>query len=64
MSRAPRAGSAGSPVTIRATTDERTAWECCAKGAGQSLSDWIRSLANNEARESAIRVAGRKRRAP
>ena len=56
MSRHPRAGSAGKLVGIRATDDERREWNRCARGAGQSLSDWLRSLANNEVRETAIRI--------
>lgn len=68
MSRPPRAGSAGKLVGIRATDDERREWERRARVAGQSLSDWLRSLANdkadwlrslagNEADETAIRTA-------
>lgn len=34
MSRQPRAGTAASNVTIRATSDERAQWERAAKQAG------------------------------
>lgn len=51
------AGSAGKLVGIRATDDERREWKQCARDAGQSLSDWLRSLANNEVRETAIRIS-------
>jgi hypothetical protein len=57
MSRHPRAGSAGKLVGLRVTDDERREWKRCARVAGQSLSTWLRSLANNEAREIAIRHA-------
>jgi len=58
MSRHPRAGSAGKLVGIRANDDERREWKRCAKGAGQSLSGWLRALANNEVREMTIRTSG------
>ena len=54
MSLHPRAGSAGKLAGLRATDDERRGR--CARGAGQSLSDWLCSLANNEAREATIRI--------
>ena len=54
MSRALRAGSGTHVVGVRATDAERSLWERCAKGAGQSLSDWMRSLANHTARETAV----------
>ncbi len=62
MSRPPRAGVAAKPVTIRATADERSCWERCAKGAGLSLSEWLRSLANHEARETLNKVNARRAR--
>lgn len=43
MSRPARAGSAGKPVTIRATDAERERWERCAKLSGVELSALIRS---------------------
>lgn len=43
MSRLPRAGAAGKPVTIRATDTERELWEAAATAAGaSSLSDALR----------------------
>ena len=42
MSRAPRAGSAGKLVGIRATADERARWERCAALVGLDLSALIR----------------------
>lgn len=43
MSRKPRAGEAGKPVTIRATADERELWSAAATAAdAPSLSDAIR----------------------
>lgn len=60
MSRQTRAGASTSVVGVRATSAERSEWLRCAKGAGQSLSDWLRSLANNEARETAVRVINRR----
>lgn len=52
MSRAPRAGTAGQPVTIRATADERAVWAAAAERAGKTLSDWLRQLANRAAKRS------------
>jgi uncharacterized protein (DUF1778 family) len=52
MSRLPRAGTAGKPVTIRATAEERALWERAAERAGKSLSDWLRRLANRAAGRS------------
>lgn len=42
MSRLPRAGTAGRPVTIRATGEERERWQRCADFVGLDLSTWIR----------------------
>lgn len=41
----PRAGTAGKPVTLRATDDERVRWEQAADREGQSLSEWLRAAA-------------------
>lgn len=60
MSRQTRAGSATRVVGVRATDGERAEWLRCAKGAGQPLSDWLRSLANHEARGTAIKVQNRR----
>lgn len=50
MSRPPRAGTAGKPVTIRATDAERAAWERAAKADGlDSLSAWIVKVLNQKA---------------
>lgn len=50
MSRAPRAGSAGHPVTIRATAAERSAWERAATAEKcASLSAWIVKTLNKRA---------------
>jgi uncharacterized protein (DUF1778 family) len=50
MSRLPRAGEAGKPVTIRATADERAAWERAAKAEGcATLSAWIVTALNRRA---------------
>ncbi len=47
MSRKPRAGTAGKPVTIRATADERASWERAAVADGQpNLSAWIVATLN------------------
>jgi hypothetical protein len=46
VSRPTRAGSAGKPVTIRATDAERTRWEQLAGLADESLSEWIRVRLN------------------
>lgn len=40
--RKPRASTAGKPVTLRATDDERARWESAASAAGQSLSEYVR----------------------
>lgn len=48
MSRPARAGSAGKPVTIRATDEERLQWSKAAKAGSVTLSDWLRELANKE----------------
>ena len=48
MSRQPRAGTAGKPLTIRATDEERTLWAKAAKAGAQTLSDWLRDIANKE----------------
>lgn len=49
MSRPARAGSAGKPVTIRATDAERERWERAARIRDVSLSDWIRPVLGREA---------------
>lgn len=49
MSRPTRAGSAGKPVTIRATDAERAAWETAAARKDESLSDWARRVLNRTA---------------
>lgn len=49
MSRPTRAGTAGKPVTIRATDAERYRWEQLAGLAGESLSEWIRLRLNDYA---------------
>lgn len=41
----PRAGTAGKPVTLRATDEERGRWERQADREGQSLSEWLRAAA-------------------
>lgn len=46
--RKPRSGSAASPVTIRATDEERAAWERAANN--ESLGAWIRDLCNQAAK--------------
>lgn len=51
MSRPARAGSAGKPVTIRATDDERAAWERAAR-KHESLSAWIVATLNRAARRA------------
>ncbi len=51
MSRLPRSGTAGRPVTIRATDVERTAWERVAKTEGcVTLSAWIIKTLNCKAK--------------
>ena len=51
MSRPPRSGTPGKPVTIRATADERAAWEHAAKReACSSLSAWIVKTLNARGR--------------
>lgn len=47
MSRPARAGSAGKPVTIRATDAERERWEAAAICQRLSLSDMLREQANS-----------------
>jgi len=42
-------GSASSPVTIRATDEERQTWEAAAKKTGQKLSEWAREKLNKAA---------------
>lgn len=62
MSRQPRAGEAGKPVTIRATDAERMAWERSAKVEGcATLSAWIVKALNQRAAHPAARArrAGR-----
>lgn len=50
MSRPPRFGTAAKPVTIRATADERAAWEHAQKQeACPSLSAWIVKTLNARA---------------
>lgn len=50
MSRRPRAGTAGQPVTIRATPEERAAWEqAAAAGSCPSLSSWVVGTLNANA---------------
>jgi uncharacterized protein (DUF1778 family) len=50
MSRQPRAGTAGKPVTIRATVSERALWEQAATATGcRSLSAWIVKTLNKRA---------------
>lgn len=53
MSRQPRAGEAGRPVTIRVTDTERAAW---AAAAGERpLSDWAREVLTRAAKKAASR---------
>lgn len=52
MSRPTRAGSAGKPVTIRATDAERERWELTALWSEMSLSEWIRAVINRKADEA------------
>lgn len=50
MSRPTRAGTAGKPVTVRATADERAAWERAAETEGCStLSAWAIKTLNARA---------------
>lgn len=50
MSRQPRAGTAGKPVTFRATEPELAAWERSSKLEGcESLSAWIVKTLNKRA---------------
>lgn len=50
VSRAPRAGTAGRPVTIRATDAERAQWERAASIEGcDTLSAWIVKTLNRRA---------------
>jgi len=51
MSRKPRAGEAGKPVTIRATDAERAAWSSAA--GERPLSDWARDVLNRAAKRAA-----------
>lgn len=63
MSRPARAGSAGKPVTIRATDEERERWEMAAEARGVSLSEWLRYLANEDpVLTAAFRVRGKRAR--
>ena len=41
----PRAGTAGKPVTLRATDEERARWQAAADRESISLSDWLRAAA-------------------
>lgn len=60
MSRPPRAGVAGKPVTTRATDAEREQWELAARLEGcSSLSAWIIKTLN--ARKSRVLRAGKGR---
>ena len=60
MSRLPRAGEAGKPVTIRVTPAEREQWERAAVTEGcASLSAWIVKALN---RRAARQVRGGKAR--
>lgn len=56
MSRLPRSGTAAAPVTIRATADERAAWEASAMRAGKTLSDWARTRLNRAAARAALKI--------
>jgi len=50
MSRRPRAGTAGKPVTIRATASERSAWKRAVEVEGYaSLSAWAVETLNARA---------------
>lgn len=50
MSRQPRAGTAGKPVTIRASEDERSSWERAAElEKCETLSAWIVKTLNKRA---------------
>lgn len=47
MGRPPRAGETATEIiTVRATEDERAAWERAAKADGESLAGWIRERCN------------------
>jgi hypothetical protein len=53
VSRPPRAGIAGRPVTIRATDAERASWMRAAVAEGQAtLSAWIVKILNNRAQRA------------
>lgn len=43
-------GSPSAPVTIRASEEERTAWEAKAKAKNQKLSEWAREMLNRAAK--------------
>lgn len=61
MSRPPRSGTAARPVTIRATSDERAAWEHAQKQESCStLSAWIVKTLNARGRYWAYGKKGRK----
>lgn len=44
--RKPRAGEAGAPVTLRASTAERERWQAAAEREDMSLSEWLRAAAD------------------
>lgn len=43
--RKPRSGTAGRPVTFRATDSERACWQSAAAREGVSLGEWLRAAA-------------------
>lgn len=62
MSRAPRAGTAGKLVGIRATDAERAAWERAAKAEGcATLSAWVVKTLNARAARVVPKVPSARR---
>jgi hypothetical protein len=66
--RRPLRGAPSKPVTIRATDDERAAWDRAAERRDRTLSDWCRDTLNAaaaaEAAGAAAPAAGAPRQRP